>query len=89
MKYEVWYRSSRVWEWTLWGTCAGNNEQGTCYDRNGIILLRRYEKSAVAWFMAKGKMHRFNIKPCPTRPGLVRMAKRWLREVVKDGEPHL
>ena len=89
MKYKVRFSSSCVYEWTTWGTYAGNNQTATCYDRNGMIVLRCFEKSASACFIAKGKIHRFYIAPCPTRAGLVRMAKRWLRETIKNGAPNV
>jgi hypothetical protein len=77
----------RAWSHTTWDGGEGW-DVGAVRGPDGIVLVTRYFGRARpnAWMehIVNGRLHTAYITPCPTRRGLIRMARRWLRELMAE-----
>ena len=72
--------------WTSWlDNDELNYADGTCFTKDGIIILYWQVDDGVnnasARIMHKGRVYELDLEGKITKLGLVRMAKKWAREI--------
>ena len=95
MRYKVEASDSAVCPGSSWSPykepVGEEGEDGaTVYMPEGVVDVRRSRwrggSAASIEVILNGREYRWFIEPAPTRPGLVRIARRLVREAAKGGE---